>query len=57
MLKNERLVVFQLEEKTVATLDKKGLHNNSEEHLGVIQEWCTALTSLGFKRYRTKGRS
>ncbi|MFO7966696.1 MAG: hypothetical protein R6U44_03755 [Archaeoglobaceae archaeon] len=56
VLKNEKVMVFQLEDKTVATLDQKGLHNNSEEHLGVIKEWCTALTSLGFKRYRTKSR-
>ncbi|MFP3946089.1 MAG: hypothetical protein ACLFVI_04230 [Archaeoglobaceae archaeon] len=57
MLKKEKIVVFQLEGENIATLDKRGLHNHSDEHLEVVQEWCTALTSLGFKRYRTKSKS
>ncbi len=50
ILKTERLVVFSREGEDVAILGE-GFSEVKEEFKSYIDEWLTALTSLGFKRY------
>lgn len=54
ILKQEEMIVFQLDDEDVAVLSKKGLVANDDETEKFVEEWCTALTSLGFKRYLIK---
>ena len=56
ILKLEEMVVFQLGDEEVAVLSKKGLVAKDAETERFVEEWCTALTALGFKRYLMKRR-
>lgn len=55
--KEEKTVYFQLDGKIVALLNEKGLYTSSDDVGDFVSEWCTALTSLGFKRYSVKKRN
>jgi len=57
ILKLEEMIVFQLNDEDVAVLSKKGLVAKDPEIRKFVEEWCTALTSLGFKRYLIKKNS
>jgi hypothetical protein len=54
ILKQEEIIVFQLENEDVAVLSREGLKARDEEVELFVKEWCKALTSLGFKRYIIK---
>jgi hypothetical protein len=53
ILKKEEMIVFSCNDEDVAIIsrDKCKIDKGFE---GVVEEWCTALTTLGFKRYILK---
>jgi len=56
ILKREEMMIFNCNGKDVV-LDREGIVEAVEENvIDLIDEWCTALTSLGFKRYIPKRR-
>jgi len=55
--KKDKTVYFQLDGRVVALLNKQGLQVISDDIGEFVDEWCTALTSLGFKRYSVKRRN
>jgi 16S rRNA G966 N2-methylase RsmD len=55
ILKREEMIIFQLEDRDVAILTKDRVEVD-EEYKDYVEEWCLALTSLGFKRFILKGR-
>jgi hypothetical protein len=56
ILKEERIIFFQLDGVNIAILDGGGLQLHSEDVKDFVEDWCVALTSLGFKRYFVKKR-
>lgn len=54
ILRHEGIIVFQLGDKDVAILSKNGLIAEDGEMEKFVEEWCTALSSLGFRRYLVK---
>jgi len=52
--KEEKTIYFQLDGQVVALLNERGLETASDDINNFVVEWCTALTSLGFKRYSVK---
>jgi len=53
ILKKEEMIVFSCNDEDVAILSRDKCKID-EEFEGVVEEWCTALTTLGFKRYIPK---
>ncbi len=45
-------IIFFIENEISAILDEKGLSIFEEDVRSEIEDWCVALSSLGFKRYR-----
>jgi len=55
LVKKERRVTFSENGKSIAILDDRGLKILTENDVvKIIEGWCIALTSLGFKRYSLK---
>lgn len=57
LIKEERKITFSENGKKIAILDNSGLKIHTKpkkEIIKIVDEWCIALTSLGFKRYSLK---
>jgi|Deesub1362A_J573_1020465.scaffolds.fasta_scaffold02643_3 hypothetical protein len=58
ILKKDKIVTFYLDSVCIATLNKNGLDAIEEDGVEeLVDEWCMALTSLGFKRYSLKKKN
>ncbi len=55
ILKKEEIIVFSLGEEDVAVLSEEECRIE-EGHEEIVEEWVTALSSLGFKRFVLKNR-
>jgi hypothetical protein len=55
ILKREEMIIFQVEDRDVAVLTKDRAEIDSD-YRDYVEEWCLALTSLGFKRFILKNK-
>ncbi len=55
ILRKEEIVIFSLGEEDVAVLSENECRIE-EGHERIVEEWITALTSFGFKRFVLKNR-
>ncbi len=55
IMRKEEVIVFSYFGEDVAVLSKKGCRI-TEGFEGIVEEWITALTSLGFKRFIPKSK-